>query len=169
MSACLKDPPKALEAFRSLDPETRTVWVVRWQTLWLRALLEDPKSVIPEAEALTRDKPADPAGASILAIAHARAGQDTTADEARIARADRRVGHFHHVFQFLAEVHAIHGDTAGAVRFLHEASETGFPCAPCFDNDPLLAPIRGSKEYESLRQDVRRRAERDQAAVKGAL
>jgi TolB-like protein len=169
MSAVLEDPRKALEEFGSLAPETRTIWVVRWQTLWLRALLEDPKSVIPDAEALSRDKPADPAGASILAIARARAGQDTTADEARIVRADRRVGHFHHVFQFLAEVHAIHGDTAGAVRFLRQSSETGFPCAPCFDNDPLLARIRESKEYESLRRDVLRRAERDQAAVKRAL
>jgi tetratricopeptide (TPR) repeat protein len=165
MGAWLEDPKRALEIFRSL--ETRN-WVARWQMLWIRSTIEDPAAVMPEAEALTRENPKDPIGAAILAILRARSGLDTKALEARIDQADRRVGHFHHAFQFLADVHAIQGDTAGAVGFLRQASETGFPCAPCFDNDLLLAPIRRSPEYAALRNEIVRRTESDRSALRPA-
>jgi serine/threonine protein kinase/TolB-like protein len=168
MSAWFDDPRQALEKFRRLTPEHQKNLVVRWQTLWIRATLEDPADVAPDVEAFVRDRPSEPVAIAILAVLRARAGQDTHDLETRIGQADRKVGHFHHVLQFLADVHAIRGDAAGAVGFLREASETGFPCAPCFDNDPLLARIRGSKEYASLRREIVRRSEADQAAVKRA-
>lgn len=165
MSALFDDPRRALENFARLTPEHRKNMVVRWQTLWVRATVEDPAGVQPDAEAFARERPTDPVANAILAVLRARAGQDTNDLETRIGRADRRIGHFHHALQFLAEIRAIRGDTAGAVGFLREASETGFPCAPCFDNDPTLAPVRKTKEYQSLRREIVRRSEADRAAV----
>ncbi len=165
MSAWFDDPREALEKFGRLTPEQQKNLVVRWQTLWIRATVEDPARVQPDAEAFVRERPAEPVANAILAVVRARSGQDTNDLETRIGRADRKVGHFHHVLQFLAEVRAIRGDTAGAVGLLREASETGFPCASCFDNDPLLARVRETKEYESLRREIVRRSEADRAAV----
>jgi hypothetical protein len=126
-------------------------------------------TVLPDAEALDRDSPSDPIAPAVLAIVLARAGRPTAELEQRIARADRRVGHFHHVLHFLADVHAIRKDTAGSVQFLREASETGFPCVPCFDNDPMLSPIRSSKEYAALKSEIARRNDAVRAALKGVL
>jgi TolB-like protein len=165
IAAWLEDPRRALELFRGLETQNS---VTRWQMLWVRSTIEDPAAVMQDAEALSREIPNDPVGTAILAIVRARSGLDTKALEVRIDQADRRVGHFHHAFQFLADVHAIRRDTAGAVALLRQASETGFPCAPCFDNDPLLAPIRSSPEYAALRKEVVRRSDSDRAALRTA-
>lgn len=169
MGVWVEEPGQALQRFRGLTPEQRSNWAARWQTLWLRAALEDPAAVTPDAETLARARQADPVGMAILAIVRARAGRDTGALETQIGQADRHIGHFHHALHFLADVHAIRRDTAGAVSLLREASESGFPCAPCFDNDPFLAPIRTSKEYEALRREIVRRTDADRAALKGSL
>jgi hypothetical protein len=49
---------------------------------------------------------------------------------------------------------------------LRRAAETGFPCAPAFDNDPLLAPIRGSKEYAAVKREIEERTTGYRAALK---
>jgi TolB-like protein len=163
----LASPREGLEHFRRLSPDSRKTWVTRWHALWTRAAMEDPSAVLPDAEALYREAPAsDPVFAAVLAVARARAGRDTADLERRIEGADRRVGHFHHVLHFLADVHAIRGDTAGAVQRLRESVESGFPCAACFDNDPLLAPIRGSAAYAALKKEIARRNEGYREALK---
>jgi serine/threonine protein kinase/tetratricopeptide (TPR) repeat protein len=164
MAAWLEESRKSLARFQSLPAEMQSSWITRWQILWLRATLDDPATVIPDAEALYRETP-DPVVAAILAVARARAGQETAQLEAGIARADQRVGHFHHVLHFLADVHAIRKDTGGAIRLLREASDAGFPCIPCFENDALLAGVRASDGYKTFRDEVTRR----NAAVRAAL
>ncbi|MDQ5857883.1 MAG: hypothetical protein M3542_06350, partial [Acidobacteriota bacterium] len=69
----------------------------------------------------------------------------------------------------LAQAHAVAGDVRGAVEFLRQAAENGFPCATCFDNDPLLAPIRGSKEYAEVKAEIERRNAGYRAALKDVL
>jgi TolB-like protein len=165
----LGSPKEGLEQFRSLTSDSKQSWVARWHALWTRVTLEDPSAVLPDAEALYREAPAsDPIFAAVLAVARARAGRDTADLERRIQGADPRVGHFHHVLHFLAEVHAIRGDTTGAVQRLRESAETGFPCAACFDNDPLLAPIRSSAGYTTLKKEISRRNDGYRAALKAA-
>jgi hypothetical protein len=132
--------------------------------------VEDPARTLPDAEALFREAPrSEPAFAAVLAVVRARIGQATVDLEQQIGEADRRLGHFHHVLHFLADVHAIRKDTAGAIRLLREASETGFPCALCFDSDPMLAPIRSSNEYAALKAEITRRNAAFRAALKGVL
>ncbi len=106
---------------------------------------------------------------AILAILRARQGRDFADLEAQILSADRRMGHFHHVFHFLAEARAIRGDVARAAELLRMAVESGMPCVPCFDNDSLLAPIRGSKEYAAVKREIEERNAAYRAALKDVL
>jgi TolB-like protein len=166
----LEGVSKGLEELRRLSPEMQRSWAARWQLLWARAVVEDPARVLPDAEALVREAPrSEPAFAAVLAIVRARSGQPTADLEQRIAEADRRVGHFHHVLHFLADVRAIRGDAAGSVDLLREASKTGLPCGPCFEMDPMLASIRDSKEYTALKEEIARRNAGYRAALKGVL
>ena len=66
----------------------------------------------------------------------------------------------HHVAYSLGVAYAQLGDPANAVHWLQIAADTGFPCAPWFDADPLLAPLRGTADHAALLAHVetRRRA-----------
>jgi TolB-like protein len=170
-NAWLEGPGPGLPGLRQLTPEMQRSWATRWQILWARAVVEDPASVLPDAEALVRDAPAsEQAFAAVLAIVRARLGQPTADLEPRIAGAvDRRVGHVHHMLHFLADVRALQGNVAGAVALLREASENGLPCAPCFEKDPMLDSVRGSEAYARLEADLARRDAEYRAALKGIL
>jgi len=168
--AWLEGPKKGLEALRRLSPEMQRSWAARWQLLWARAVVEDPARVLPDVEAAVREAPAsEHAFAAVLAIVRARAGRATDDLERRIAESDRRVGHFHHVLHFLADVRAVRGDVAGAVTLLREAVNTGMPCAPCFDKDPMLESIRASTEYAALKGEIARLDAEYRAALKGVF
>jgi serine/threonine-protein kinase len=169
-TAWLEGPAKGLPELRRLSPEMQRSWAARWQFLWARAVVEPPARVLPDAEALFREAPpSEPAFAAVLAVVRARMGQPTADLERRIAEADRRLGHFHHVLHFLADVRAIQNDAAASVELLREASKTGFPCRLCFDMDPMLASIRGSKEYAALKKEIEQRNAGYRAALKGVL
>ena len=166
----LEGPAKGLEELQRLSPEMQRSWATRWQLLWARAVVDDPAQVLADAEALVRDAPpSEHAFSAVLAIVRARAGRPTEDLERKIAASDRKVGHFHHVLHFLADVRAIRGDTRGAVALLREAVNTGLPCAPCFDKDPMLDPIRGSAEYTALKEEIARRDAEYRAALKDVL
>jgi TolB-like protein len=169
-TAWLEGPARGLEELRRLSPEMQRSWAARWQLLWARAVVEAPARVLPDAEALFREAPpSEPAFAAALAVVRARMGQPTADLEERVAQADRRLGHFHHVLHFLADVRAIQNDAAASVELLREASKTGFPCGLCFDMDPMLASIRRSAEYADLKEELARRTAGYRAALKGVL
>jgi hypothetical protein len=160
-------PKEGVAIYDRLPEETRRLWGIRWQQAWLRAMLEDPRRVEPEVERVLQETTRDlkPTYTAILAILRAREGRDFDDLETEALSADRRMGHFHHVFHFLAEARAVRRDVPRAAELLRLAVEAGMPCAPCFDNDPLLTPIRGSKEYG----EVKREAERLNAGYRAAL
>jgi DNA-binding winged helix-turn-helix (wHTH) protein/tetratricopeptide (TPR) repeat protein len=68
----------------------------------------------------------------------------------------------HHVAYGVGAAYARLGDPANALQWLRVAADTGFPCAPWFDVDPLLTPLRGTTGYAALvaHVDARRRASR---------
>ena len=166
----LEGPAEGLVEIKRLSPEMQRSWATRWQLLWARAVVEDPATVLPDAEALVRDAPPfEHAFSAVLAIVRARSGRPTDDLEKKIAAADRKVGHFHHVLHFLADVRAIRGDTRGAVALLREAVDTGFPCAPCFEKDPMLERVRASAEFAELKAEIARRDAEYRAALKGIL
>jgi hypothetical protein len=47
------------------------------------------------------------------------------------------------------------GDVNAAIRWLHLAAKTGFPCSSWFERDPLLAPIRHHPSFRKLLDELR--------------
>ena len=165
------DRPRALERYTQLPAEAQRLWATRWPKDWLRALLEDPKRLEPEIEAQRRETPEEMRSAysAILAILRAREGKDFADLEAEALAADHRMGHVHHVYHFLAEAHAMRGDLGESAGFLRRAAESGMPCGSCFDQDPVLKPLRGSPDYAAVRREIDRRNADYRAALKDVL
>ena len=65
----------------------------------------------------------------------------------------------HHVAYSLGAAYAQLGDYPAADRWLRTAADTGFPCLPFFERDPLLEPFRRRVEYKNLHDHVRERRE----------
>jgi serine/threonine protein kinase/tetratricopeptide (TPR) repeat protein len=162
---------EAAEIYDRIPEEYRRAWSIRWQRAWLRAVLGDPGSVEPEIERVMREATEEvkPTYSAILAIVRARQRRDFSDLERNILASDHRRGHFHHVYHFLADAHAQRGDAPRAADYLRRAAETGFPCATAFDNDPLLAPIRESKEYAGVKREIEERTAGYRAALKDVL
>jgi serine/threonine-protein kinase len=160
---------EALERFRRLPEEFQRTWSVRTGIASLLAVLEDPRRAEAEIERLLHDSPDTGTYRATLAIVRARSGRDFEDLERDVLSEKTRAGHFHHIQHHLAEAHAVAGDVRGAVEFLRQAAENGFPCATCFDNDPLLAPIHGSKEYAEVKVEIERRNAGYRAALKDVL
>jgi TolB-like protein len=170
LQAWTGNPRKGVELYDRLPNEVRRLWGFRWQRAWLRVILEDPRRVEPELEIGRKTTPdLKPTYSALLAVARARQGQDFSDLEGEILAADHRMGHFHHVYHFLAAAHGQRGNATRAAVLLRRAAETGMPCATCYDNDVLLAPIRGSMEYAEVRREIERRNAGDRAALKGVL
>ena len=70
----------------------------------------------------------------------------------------------HHVAYSLGAAYAQLGDPAAAHRWLRTAADTGFPCLPFFERDPLLEPLRRRADFSQLLQHVRDRRALVQAA-----
>ena len=69
------------------------------------------------------------------------------------ARLDRVLGQpyrDHHVAYGLGAAYAQLGESAAADRWLRIAADTGFPCLPWFERDPLLEPLRSRREFNDL-------------------
>jgi serine/threonine-protein kinase len=60
-------------------------------------------------------------------------------------------GHMdHHVAYSLGVAHAQLEKPAEAVKWLTQATETGFPCSPWYERDPLLEPLRSDDAFQNL-------------------
>ena len=68
-------------------------------------------------------------------------------------------GHYHHVQYDVACVHALLGDAGEAVRWLRDASGSGYPCHPFFAVDPLLDRVRADPRFAAWLDEVRREDE----------
>ena len=98
-----------------------------------------------------------------IALALAREGADMVVhygrsrDEAeRTVRAVLDSGYMdHHVAYALGAAQAQLGRPNDAVKWLREASETGFPCYPWLERDSLLDPIRSDPAFKALLTELR--------------
>ena len=63
----------------------------------------------------------------------------------------------HHVAYSLGAAYAGLGETAKAMQWLRSSVETGFPCAIWYTRDPLLAPLRGTAEFQQLVSELEAR------------
>ncbi len=115
-----------------------------------RAMLE---SLVSHRSASTAAR-AGAALAGILAAQGESPAARTYVD--RVLKAEYRD---HHVAYSLGAAYAQLGDLKESQRWLHTAADTGFPCLPWFERDPLLQPLRRLPEFSTLLEYVRERRE----------
>jgi hypothetical protein len=65
----------------------------------------------------------------------------------------------HHAAYFAACAWARMRRAEGAVQYLREAAETGFPCYSLFAHDPNLDPIRQDARFQAFLADMPKRSE----------
>jgi len=95
------------------------------------------------------------AGVALAAILAAQG--DRAAARAQLERVLQRDYRDHHVAYGFGAAYAQLGDDQQAAKWLRIAAETGFPCLPFFERDPLLEPIRHRPGYSELLSFVRAR------------
>jgi Flp pilus assembly protein TadD len=97
------------------------------------------------------------AGATLAGVLAARGeSADARRYVDRVLKAEYRD---HHVAYSLGAAYTQLGDFAESQRWLHTAADTGFPCLPWFERDPLLEPLRHRPGFSSLLEYVRDRRE----------
>jgi class 3 adenylate cyclase/TolB-like protein len=73
----------------------------------------------------------------------------------------------HHVAYALGVAYAQLGQPAEALRWLTRAADTGIPCYPWFERDPLLKPLRGDAQFRAFIADLRKQWEAAKARYAG--
>jgi TolB-like protein len=63
---------------------------------------------------------------------------------------------FHHASYSIGAAYAQLGAKAKARLWLARAFETGFPCYPWYERDPLLQPLRGDAEFQRFMADLKK-------------
>ena len=84
-----------------------------------------------------------------LASIEAASGRRTEA-RARLAQILAVSELDHHVAYSVGAAFAQLGDGSAAVEWLERAADTGFPCYPWFERDPLLNPVRANPRFVAL-------------------
>lgn len=109
-------------------------------------------------EALTQHSSTSTAtrSAAVLAGVLAAQGQPARARE-QLDRVLAGSYRDHHVAYSVGVAHGQLGDWREALRWLRTAADTGFPCLPFFERDPLLEPARRRSEFAELLRHVRER------------
>ena len=111
-------------------------------------------------EELSRSKSASTAARAGAALAGVLAAEGNAAAAKpiidRLIQGDYRD---HHVAYSIGAAYAQVGDDAMADRWLRTAADTGFPCLPFFERDPLLEPLRRRAAFTDLLAHVRFRRE----------
>ena len=105
------------------------------------------------ASIMRGDRPDIRAQASLASV-EAALGLHTGA-RARIAAIVGAPDMDHHVAYSLGAAFAQLGDSKASLQWLERAATTGFPCAPWFERDPLLNPVRQDPAFVALLTRVR--------------
>ena len=102
----------------------------------------------PSASAVARSQAVE---ASFLAAR----GQRVRAQE--LVRAVETADYMdHHVAYSLGVAHANLGQHEEAIHWLRKAAETGFPCYPWFERDPLLDSLRKDAGFQQLMNELQK-------------
>ena len=107
-------------------------------------------------ETLANSRSASTAARAGAALAGVMAAEGHSPDASRVVdRVLNETYRDHHVAYSLGAAYAQLGDFALATRWLRTAADTGFPCLPFFEHDPLLEPLRSRQEFSDLLGYVR--------------
>jgi DNA-binding winged helix-turn-helix (wHTH) protein/TolB-like protein/Tfp pilus assembly protein PilF len=106
------------------------------------------------ASIMRGDKPDVRAQASLASIEAAAKAQ--TAARKRAAEIARGPYKDHHVAYSLGAAYAQLGEPREAIAWLRRAVDSGFPCYPWFERDPLLEPVRNDPAFRELLASMKR-------------
>jgi tetratricopeptide (TPR) repeat protein len=103
--------------------------------------------------------PDEPLFISLQGMLHARQDQGGAAMECvrKALNFPFSLAHAHHTFHHLACTYAALGDTKKAMAWLEKSVDTGFPCWPFFQVDPILENLRGEPRFQRLIEDLERK------------
>jgi DNA-binding winged helix-turn-helix (wHTH) protein/TolB-like protein len=152
---------QAIERAERLQPRTEAPVVPHYLGL-ARYYVGDASSARAMlATAMRRGRPDTRAQASLASV-EAATGIQTQA-RARIAAILRGSDPDHHAAFSLGAAFAQLGEADESLTWLERAADTGFPCYPWFEKDPLLDPVRSTPRFARLldrlkatQQDARR-------------
>jgi len=117
----------------------------------------DSTRAIATLDSLSQTTSAPPANRARAALASFLAHQGEKEEaEALIAMVVGKEGYVdHHVAYSLGAAYAQLGQPEQAASWLTKAMETGFPCYPWFERDPLLDPVRQDPRVRQVLTQVR--------------
>jgi len=111
-------------------------------------------------EALADSRSASTAARAGAALAGILAAQgEASAARLLVDRVIKGTYRDHHVAYSIGAAYAQLNEGALAHRWLRTAADSGFPCLPFFETDPLLDPLRQQPEFPDLLQYVKSRRE----------
>jgi tetratricopeptide (TPR) repeat protein len=111
-------------------------------------------------ESLATLRSASTSARAAAALAGVLAAQgDAAAARLHVDHVLKRTYRDHHVAYSLGAAYAQLDEPDEADRWLRTAAETGFPCLPWFERDPLLEPLRRRPGFSDLLAHVRTRRE----------
>jgi len=93
------------------------------------------------------------ASANLAAISAAT--RDITTARQMLGELDKRAYRDHHVTYSLAAAYAGLGESRAAVLNLRRAADTGLPCYPWLQRDPLLNPVRSDPDFQRVMRDLK--------------
>jgi DNA-binding winged helix-turn-helix (wHTH) protein/tetratricopeptide (TPR) repeat protein len=109
-------------------------------------------------QSLAYDRSASTSARASAALAGVLASQhQAAAAREHIERVLKAAYRDHHVAYSLGAAYAQLGQMDEAERWLRTAADTGFPCLPFFERDPLLEPLRRRPQFADLLTYVRTR------------
>ncbi|MFL6281508.1 MAG: TPR end-of-group domain-containing protein, partial [Vicinamibacterales bacterium] len=104
--------------------------------------------------AIMRGGSPDARAQASLASVEAALGMEKEA-RARIGAIERGSDMDHHIAYSLGAAMAQLHDTSASLTWLERAADTGFPCYPWFQTDPLLDPVRSDPGFVRLLERLR--------------
>jgi DNA-binding winged helix-turn-helix (wHTH) protein/tetratricopeptide (TPR) repeat protein len=117
-------------------------------------------------ESLANSRSASTSARASMALAGVLAAQgDAAAARLLVERVLAGSYRDHHVAFGAGAAFAQLGDTPRAIQWLKIAADTGFPCLPFFEHDPLLEPLRRHPEFSALLDYVRKQRDSSLSSV----
>ena len=150
MTATFARPPNS----RARSSNAPTAPAIRHYLGLARYYTGDVKGAVEMLASARRGDQLDVRSQASLASIEAATGHST---EARARAAAIAGGSYmdHHVAYSLGAAFAHLGDPDVSIRWLQQAADTGFPCYPWFERDPLLDPIKQRADFTRLLQRLR--------------
>ncbi|HEU4936900.1 MAG TPA: winged helix-turn-helix domain-containing protein [Vicinamibacterales bacterium] len=114
----------------------------------------DGKSAREMLGSIMRGETPDARAQASLASVEAALGMEKEA-RGRISAIEHGPDMDHHIAYSVGAAMAQLHDTSASLTWLERAADTGFPCYPWFEKDPMLDPIRSDPEFNRLLDRLR--------------